>query len=347
MSVRTLRVVVVGGGVIGAAVAWYLVRAGARVTLFERGAVPACGATRWSYGWVGTGSTLPSENPARFALVQAALPEFSTLQKALGPLPVAARGALVWLESETETTAFVAEQRAAGVRIEEIGRAAVEAMEPSLAKPPALAAWMPDDFAVEPIELTAQLLSAAQALGACVRYGCQVESVETRNGRCTGVHTPAGAVPADVVVLANAASAGQLAATAGVRLQIVEKPAVLLQFASSPCPIKHMLYGQGLELRPSRSGGLVSAADLPDTGKNGLPELEARTASAIAELIKPPLQLATVSVRSAMRAMTLDGAPLRGFVDSVPSLYAVVAHPGVILAPQLGRLAAGDILASS
>ncbi|MGE8450067.1 MAG: hypothetical protein ACN6OP_05450 [Pseudomonadales bacterium] len=167
--------------------------------------------------------------------------------------------------------------------------------------------------------------------------------METRNSRCTGGHMPVGAERADVVVLANAASAGPLAATAGSRLQILEKPVVLLQFASSTCSIKHMLYGRGLELRPSRSGGLVSAADLLDTGKNGRPKLRARTASAIEELIKPPLQLATVSVQSAMMAMTLDGTPLRGFVDSVPGLYAAVAHPGVILAHRLGRLAAGDI----
>lgn len=341
---RALRVVVVGGGVMGAAVAWHLVRAGARVTLLEQRAGPAGGTTRWSYGWVGTGSRLPSENPAHFALVQAALPEFVLLQRTLGPLPVAAQGALAWLESDAETAAFVAEQRAAGVRIEEVGRASVEAIEPGLARPPELAAWMPDDFAVEPIELTEQLLAGAQALGACIRYGCQVESVETRNGRCAGVHTPAGAVAADVVVLANAASAGPLAATAGGRLQIVEEPAVLLRFACTPCPIQHLLYGQGLELRPSRAGGLVSAADLPDAGENGLQELGARTASTIAELVKGPLQLATVSVRSAMRAMTIDGAPLNGFVDGVPGLYAALAHPGVILAPRLGRLAAGAIL---
>lgn len=328
----------------GAAVTWYLARAGARVTLLEQQAGPACGTTRWSYGWVGTGSSPPSDHPARFALVQAALPEFVHLQQSLGPLPVAARGALVWQESEAETAAFVAEQRAAGVRVEEVGRRSVESMEPALAQPPALAAWLPDDFAVEPIELTEQWLVAAQSLGASMRYGCQVDAVETRNGRCVGVHTRAGTVAADVVILANAASAGPLAATAGGKLQILEKPAVLLQFASAPCPIKHLLYGQGLELRPSRAGGLVCAADLPVAGDKGLPELEARTASAIAELIKGPLQLESVSTRSAMRAMTIDGAPLKGPVDGVPGLYAVVAHPGVMLAPWLGMLVAGDIL---
>jgi len=34
--------------------------------------------------------------------------------------------------------------------------------------------------------------------------------------------------------------------------------------------------------------------------------------------------------------------PVRGFL--VEGLYVLVAHPGVILAPRLGRLAAGEII---
>lgn len=38
--------------------------------------------------------------------------------------------------------------------------------------------------------------------------------------------------------------------------------------------------------------------------------------------------------------MTSDGVPLNGFLHGVAGVYAVVAHPGVILTPWLGRLAA-------
>lgn len=61
------RVVVVGAGIIGASVSWHLARKGARVTVIEKGSSPANGVTRWSYGWVGTSSSLPSDDPSNFA----------------------------------------------------------------------------------------------------------------------------------------------------------------------------------------------------------------------------------------------------------------------------------------
>jgi len=84
------RIAVVGAGIIGASVAWHLTRAGAAVTVLERSAR----ATGSSYGWVGTGSMLPGDSTSRFAMIRDALPEFARLTKALGPLPIAARGAL-------------------------------------------------------------------------------------------------------------------------------------------------------------------------------------------------------------------------------------------------------------
>jgi glycine/D-amino acid oxidase-like deaminating enzyme len=41
--------------------------------------------------------------------------------------------------------------------------------------------------------------------------------------------------------------------------------------------------------------------------------------------------------------MTGDDQPLNGFIPHVEGLYALVAHPGVMLAPYLGRLAAKTI----
>ncbi|VWD09962.1 NAD(P)/FAD-dependent oxidoreductase [Burkholderia lata] len=344
MGNNSLRVVVIGGGIIGASTAWHLARSGAQVTLLEQQAMPAGGATHWSFGWVGTGSALPSDDPSGFSRTLGALPEFARLERELGSLPVTTRGALVWLDSDAQTAALIDEQRAAGVRMDALGRREVARMEPRLARLPELIAWAPDDFVVEPIDLTHQLLAGAQAAGAEIRCGCAVEAVETRNGHAVGVHTAHGPVPADVVVLTNAASAAVIAAGLGVSLPVREKPAVLMRFAAGPGLISHLLYGRDLEVRIGPSGSLLSAADPPEEGDSGLAALAARTASDISGLFAEPPPLTLLSAKSALRPMTNDRAPINGFLAGVAGVYAVVGHPGVILAPQLGRLAASAIM---
>jgi glycine/D-amino acid oxidase-like deaminating enzyme len=338
------RVVVVGGGIVGASIAWHLARAGARVTLLERGAEIASGVTRWSYGWVGTSSALPSDDPVYFALEVEAVREFTRLERELGPLPIAARGALVWWDTEEKTLALVSKQQAAGARIETLGRPRVAQMEPRLAAPPALAAWAPDDFAVEPAELARQFLAGAQGAGAAVYCGLAVEAIETRGGRAVGVLTGKGRVPADTVVLTNGAAALPLAAALGVSLPISEEPAVLMRFATELGLIRHLLYVLELEVRPGLAGDLVSAAEYPEEGDAGLAGLAIRTSAAIAGLFTPQPKLSLLSVNAARRPMTADGLPLQEFLPGVAGLYVAVAHPGVILAPRLGRLAAQDII---
>ncbi|MDR5661781.1 FAD-dependent oxidoreductase [Burkholderia cenocepacia] len=92
------------------------------------------------------------------------------------------------------------------------------------------------------------------------------------------------------------------------------------------------------------SGTLLSAADPPDEGDGGLAALAERTATAISALFAERPTLTPLSAKSALRPMTSDGVPLNGFLPGVAGVYAVVAHPGVILAPWLGRLAAKTIM---
>ncbi|QWK80440.1 NAD(P)/FAD-dependent oxidoreductase [Ochrobactrum sp. BTU1] len=344
MKQAALRVVVVGAGVMGASAAWHLARNGARVTVLEKDASPASGVTRWSYGWVGTNSSLPSDDPSNFASKAQAAMEFNRLERGLGPLPIAARGSLVWLDSDEETAAHIAEQQAFGVRIAALDRAGAAAMEPRLATLPALAAWAPDDFAVEPREFTHQLLDAAREAGSEIICGTSVESVETRGGRVAGVRTTKGVVAADIVVLANARAAAFLTEPFGIALPLREEPAVLMRFAGGRGVLRHLICGVGVELRPGLAGDFVSAEDYPFDGKAGLPALADRTSSTIARMFALSERPTLLSVNAAYRPMTEDGVPLRRFLTDVEGLYAIVAHPGVILAPQLGRLAAEEML---
>lgn len=344
MSKHTLRVVVIGGGIMGASVAWNLAREGAQVTLLERQNQPAQGATGWSYGWIGTSSSLPSEHPARFALKIQAMDAYKQLEQHLSTLPIAARGAIVWLPSETETSELITQQRHAGIRIEPLTSSQIAKLEPGLAAPPTLAAWAPDDFSVEPADLTRMLMDGARDAGAEIVCQANIGAIETQGSRVTAVRDGARTFPADVVVLANAASARPLAATLGISLPVHEEPAVLMRLATESRLVSHLLYGQDVELRPTLCGDLLSAMDCPADPVNGLAAAANQAIVTIRSMFTSSPEIALRTVTASPRPMTLDGLPLRKFLPEVEGLYALIAHPGMILAPLLGHQASSEIL---
>lgn len=333
----------VGGGIMGASAAWHLAHAGAAVTLVESAPQSRTTATYCSYGWVGSSASTPSCNPAAYAERLQALEAFAAIERQLGPLPIAARGALLWGANEEETAAMIAEHRAAGTRMEGLAGSQIADKEPRLAQRPPLAAWAPDDFAVEPALLARQLRAGALDLGACVRHGT-ADAVEVAGNRVAAVIVDGQKLVADTVVLANGFGAGALALTAGVDLPIGQSPAVLLRWDMQAHGLRHLVCADDVELRPALAGGLVSAADYPRAGEAGLPALAARTGHQVAQLLglakAPPLR----SVGAAQRPMTSDDRPLCGYVEGIDGLFALVAHPGVILAPFLGRRCAQSVL---
>lgn len=329
----------------GASAAWHLSKAGAAVTLIER--APNCHttATASSFGWVGASASTPSDNQTAFAERLKALEEFVSIERELGPLPIAARGALLWWSTEDETAAMIAEHRTAGTRMERIARSQIAEKEPMIAKPPSLAAWAPGEFGLEPAAFARQLLAGAQVAGACVRQGT-VEAIETAGNRIAGVVVEGQKLTADTVVLANGYGSRTLALTVGVDIPIHESPAVLLRFGTDADGLRHLICAQEMELRPSLVGGLVCPADYPENGENGFPALAARTGDAIAHLFGITAAPSLLSINAAQRPMTANGRPLCGYVGKIEGLYALVAHPGVILAPLLGRLCAEAVLSS-
>lgn len=203
------KVIVVGGGIMGASAAWHLSKAGASVTLIERAPNCLITATASSFGWVGASASTPSDSQPAYAERLKALEEFAYIERELCPLPIAARGALLWRSTEDETAAMIAEHRAAGTRIEGLVRSQIAEKEPTISNPPSLAAWAPGDFALEPGAFARQLLAGAQAAGASVRQGT-VEAIEATGSRITGVVVEGKKLPADIVVLAMAIARARL-----------------------------------------------------------------------------------------------------------------------------------------
>ena len=83
------------------------------------------------------------------------------------------------------------------------------------------AAYLPTDGYIDPSQLTLALAEGARRRGAEVATGTRVTAVRTERGRVTGVETDKGSVETEVVVNAGGMFAGEIGALAGVNVPVI------------------------------------------------------------------------------------------------------------------------------
>jgi glycine/D-amino acid oxidase-like deaminating enzyme len=358
-------VVVVGAGIVGAACAYYLARAGARVVVLDAGSI-ASGTSS-----AGEGNLLVSDKQPgpelSLALRSRAL--WDEIGDDVGAQAIELEpkgGLMVWPASTAGRDRLVAGQRTAGVEVTALAGADLTNREPKLAPGLAGGAYYPQDAQVQPMLATAALLSAS---GADVRCGVQVRGIETgAAGSVTGVRVAGGGlVRADAVVNAAGVAAGELAATAGTRLPIEPRRGFILvteplQGAREQPPIRHKVYAAdyvdgvasddtGLQssavVEGTRAGTVLIGSSRERVGLDSsypLPVLRRIAAQAVALF---PFLAGVQLLRAyrGFRPFTPDHLPVIGPDPQAAGLWHACGHEGagIGLAPGTGALIAAQI----
>jgi glycine/D-amino acid oxidase-like deaminating enzyme len=234
-------VVIVGGGIIGAASAYELARRGAGVTLIERDEL-AAGASGRNQGWF-----VLSSDPALGPMSRASLPMYEDVIDT-SPVPVRfdrePRGHLIL--ASTEAGVPLARDRAAawqasGVRADRLDAAAMRSEEPELA-PDLAEVWLLDHGRrIDPGALTVALALAARALGADVRTHLNVRTLTGDRERVTGVVTDDGIVSADLVVLAAGPWSAALTRALGFDLPVTGARGWIVELSGPPGLVRRMI----------------------------------------------------------------------------------------------------------
>jgi glycine oxidase len=342
--------VVVGGGVVGCAVAWMLARDGLAVTLLERGEL-AAQASGAAAGML-TPSPEASDDGPFLRLARASLALFPDWCEALR------EGSGVDPEYEASGSLHVARTPEAAQQIQERARslatpgaewldaAAAREAAPGLSEAIQGALWSPGDAHVRSPLFTRACATAAGQLGAHIRVGVAAVGLRREGARITGVLTTEGEHPAGCVVLCTGSWLPESAGWLGGRIRIPIEPVrgqVLSLEAPEP-PLRTIVFGGGVYLVPKRDHSVVVGATQEKVG------YDCRvTAEGVAQLLSaapglvPGLARSTFLASCAgLRPATPDHLPLVGPLPGAEGLLFAAGHfrNGVLLAPITARLVA-------
>ncbi|MDE2220213.1 MAG: FAD-binding oxidoreductase, partial [Gammaproteobacteria bacterium] len=257
-----LRVGVVGGGIVGASIAWRLAEAGAEVMQFERTA-PAAGATRNSFAWL---NAFVDDRHYQ-ALRLASIAVWRELDQPLG-LGITWGGYLNWAHDAAEAEAVranAAQMAGTAYPVRNLASAEFAGFGPAIEPGPVAAAiYSALDGHIDPVHATLQFLAQARLRSARFQCPVEVQRLEMRAGRLRAVHTSSGVVPLDRLVIAAGVDAPALLAMAGFRLQLRHSPGFLAHSTPAPLEVRTVCDAPGgLSFKQMADGALVGT-DSPE-----------------------------------------------------------------------------------
>jgi glycine oxidase len=356
---QRVDVLVVGGGIIGLAVAWRARQRGLSVTLLERG---ECGqaTSRIAAGMLAPVMEVEFGDAGRrvleLGLRSAELwPSFAEeLAAATGvELALLSTGALFLARDDDEARELerkLAFRESLGLRVQRLRASEARELEPALAPTMRLALSAPDDHSVDPRVALRALRRACELEGVAVREHAAVAGIELDGGRkrVNGASLQDGErLSAGAVVLAAGPWSGELGGLPGdARLPVrpVKGQILRLRDPSGPGLLRRAVRFEDGYMLPRDDGRYVLGGTVEERGFDLAP-----TAGAAYEMLREAreivpgvseLEIEELSV--GLRPCTPDNAPAIGR-GTLEGLTWATGHyrNGILLAPLTAELVAG------
>jgi len=332
-------VAVVGGGLVGAAVAWGLGRAGARVVVLDEGD-DAIRASRGNFGlvWVqGKGDGMAEyaawtrNSATRWPALAATIAEEEGVDVGLRQ-PGGIEPFLTQAEHDAAELEIRRMHNQPGVGANDariISGEEVRELEPAVGPEVLGATFCPHDGHVNPLYLLRGLHAGLARHRVDYRLNHRVERIEPV-GSGYAVHTAGGVVHAGRVVLAAGLGNGRLGPMVGLDVPTApDRGHILVTERLGPL-LSHPL----TRLRQTEEGTIMIGASSDRVGfDTSLDFATVARLAARARRVLPAIGRARI-VRSwaALRIMSPDGFPVYAESATCPGAYVVTCHSGVTLA---------------
>ena len=348
----SVDVAIIGGGVMGCAIAWQVAKRGISCALVERG-VFGGGASGATAGVVGPLWHLDPDDPAMFRLGMRSLelfPQWAADLAETGVNPEFQQSGVLRLayddDEVAELSRFYGWQSQLDLHVQWLEKDEVRQREPEISPDVLAALFSPSEGCVRGQRFCDALAHAAGRLGAKLHERTEVTALKHDGDRITGIETTAGDIGAGQVVLAAGPGSG-----IGGRWSVPGGPLDL--------PVRGVKGQRILLRRPGfmpktpvrnsavyvvpRLDGNILVASTREEGRTD----ETVTAEGVATLISgavrsfPSLSdAAFVSGRAGVRPATPDGLPIIGPVPGVDGLTIATGHDavGIMLSPGTAEL---------
>ena len=355
---QTADVLIIGGGIVGASIAYHLTAAGQKnVLILEREAHQGKGSTGKSMG----GVRAQFSTPVNIQMSLYSIPFYAAFDERLGhPCGYRPQGYLFLATSESHLEYLKANQKTQkSLGLKNVGMIATEDLRkdyPQLRTDDVLAAsFCSTDGFVDPYSAMTGFTACATEHGTHIVRGAEVVGIQ-RNGHAFVVHSSKGGFNAPVVVNAAGAWAAEIAKMVGIGLPVKPLRRMLIPtepFADFPHTSPMIIdMSNGFHFRPEALGFLLAWND-PEEDTFGYntdfdPAFVEKVLTRAADRV-PCFENVAVNPKrcwAGLYEMTPDHHAILGPVPEVPGFFLAngFSGHGVMHAPATGKILSDLIL---
>ena len=338
-------VIIVGGGIIGCSIAFYLARQGVSVLLLEQGRVGR--EASWASAGILTHGNPTSMNPyQKLATLSRSL--FGSLVEELCQLtgvdseyrPIGGLHVFLGEEEAEEAKQHCQQAVSSGVEAEYLDAKDLAALEPTVGQTARGGVRFKQDASIRNPRLVRALALAVQRLGGGILEYSPVVDFEIQLDRVKAAITPQGRVEGNRFVLATGAWSGLVGKRLGVNLPVYPSKGQMVLLESLPGRLSQVVHAEGRYLVPRLDGKLLVGATVESSGFN-----KSNTPQGVQELLSWALRVAPtladarfVTSWSGLRPAARPRGPFLGRLPEFENLYVSTAHNrnGILLSPASG-----------
>ncbi len=332
---QSTDVAILGGGVIGCSIAYYLSKAGVQVSVLEREEV-AAEASSAAAGLLAPLEVVTGPKAgadlflAGWSLTTALVPEIEAVSGVQVEYQRTGALHLIMNADEQSTLHRYAEVwQAQGSDVTWLAGDELHQYEPALNPALDAALYVPHATSIRPRLMTRAYAESARKLGTHIYEHTEVTGLQHHAGRVMGVQTAQGeTIGCQRVVIAAGAWSAHIGSWLGLNIPVVPARGQILSLRQPAIPLQHTIFGNGVYLVPKVDSTIYVGATIERVGFN-----KSNTAGGLAWLLSgaiqllPELEHATLAhIWSGLRPLSSDSYPILGKAPGWENVILATGH---------------------